>query len=616
MAKRGGRGKKRGQRHLRVVGGTARESRGTSRASQPDSGKERARGAEPASAYEDQPLIQATRAALRSPEPLDLLMHASTLVVALDRHLDARTDPPSGPDDDGDGAYTATGTASPAFPAEEELLESFIGVNCAETTALLILLRTFRPDLAGAIDPALASRRQPMPTWLRHIDEVEIEPRAVRMSDRLGDGENYVISARLAGGHDLSIVMYVDHNMGTIVKDAFPMPYGMEEFLGFSSDQEDFAEIQISDIDLPTVRAVLSDALDTGDYLDIYPELDSETWPLCRPLLDWLLSKLPAGGAVPRSREWSGRELLQLQSRFFASEYGRGLAEGTGPGLLRGIVEFSMQMDTGDPLRWSPVNVEVLLTQWIPTTYLGAPGEVAALPNLLRAFVRFAHAEREIPPELTLETLSSIDRFEPDFQSMMLDDERQGRVLEAISAFMDSPEMRLGELAIEVGGPEALESLDAEPLPDEALDLSMVDDDIRPVVETISGLCDGFADENLDVEFRTGMRRLLRAVAEKKPAVFRRKAKPEGRAAAAAWLVCSANDTVGSYGPMRAKDLMAWFGLKGSASQTARVYREVLWQDTDGIDPWMVPSHILGSPDYLTSTYRERLIAHRDSLGV
>lgn len=45
----------------------------------------------------------------------------------------------------------------------------------------------------------------------------------------------------------------------------------------------------------------------------------------------------------------------------------------------------------------------------------GEPDEYARVPTVLRAFIRYAPAEREVSPTLTLETLEVVDRFEGAF---------------------------------------------------------------------------------------------------------------------------------------------------------------------------------------------------------
>jgi hypothetical protein len=55
----------------------------------------------------------------------------------------------------------------------------------------------------------------------------------------------------------------------------------------------------------------------------------------------------------------------------------------------------------GDPQRWSPVAVEILLADWIPRKITARAEQLSKAPDLLRAFIRFCHAEREIRPALT-----------------------------------------------------------------------------------------------------------------------------------------------------------------------------------------------------------------------
>ena len=51
--------------------------------------------------------------------------------------------------------------------------------------------------------------------------------RAQEMVHVLGDGDNVHLAVRFAGGAELTAVVYIDHNMGTLVKDAFVVPESM-----------------------------------------------------------------------------------------------------------------------------------------------------------------------------------------------------------------------------------------------------------------------------------------------------------------------------------------------------------------------------------------------------
>ena len=45
----------------------------------------------------------------------------------------------------------------------------------------------------------------------------------------LGDGDDYLFGSTLPTGQALSALVYVDHNLGTVVKDAFVVPEPLED---------------------------------------------------------------------------------------------------------------------------------------------------------------------------------------------------------------------------------------------------------------------------------------------------------------------------------------------------------------------------------------------------
>lgn len=78
---------------------------------------------------------------------------------------------------------------------------------------------------------------------------------------------------------------------------------------------------------------------------------------------------------------------------------------------------------TGDPFRWSPVTVEMLLDDWFPRKVLADVTLLSKLPDLLpdlvRGFIRYCHDRQGIRSSLTAETLAAVDRYEPDYQRVI-----------------------------------------------------------------------------------------------------------------------------------------------------------------------------------------------------
>jgi hypothetical protein len=79
-----------------------------------------------------------------------------------------------------------------------------------------------------------------------------------------------------------------------------------------------------------------------------------------------------------------------------------------------------LESGTGDPLRWSATRVERTIGS---TLYLegSIPLEVVLdAPDLLRAFVPFAHAQSGIRDELTSRTLAAIDALRTNYKRKVL----------------------------------------------------------------------------------------------------------------------------------------------------------------------------------------------------
>ena len=219
--------------------------------------------------------------ALYSDDPLDLLMMVSGLMAA--------TEPTPGPDED-----PPTDLAM--------LVETFIGVDVASTTAALHVVAAFTEDdlLAHRIATELRQRRQPMPAWVSGLGSAS-PTGAVVCTHPLGDGANQGIGVRLADGTELVALVYVDSVLGTVAKDGFVMPDTLEsvraQFEGAGPD------VLVPDADPAGVRGSIERALAAGRRT--YPPLESDTWPLARPLVEWMARLLPPPTAAPE--EWDAQ---------------------------------------------------------------------------------------------------------------------------------------------------------------------------------------------------------------------------------------------------------------------------------------------------------------------
>lgn len=569
---------------------------------------------------EDQDLFQGIGSALRSNEPIDLLALVSGLLEVTDPR---RTDPFATEEDD----------ERPSLP---DLVESFLGTQAVETSAVLAAIAALTPDelLATRIKRELGRRRDPLPAWLEALPRSTVEGEVWHLGDPLGDADNYVFGVGLPTGQALTVLFSIDHNLGGLVNDAFLAP---EPVAGLVTAMREQAvtdpDLSVVSVDPALARAAVEQAIEHGSLA--YPPPESETWPMCRPLAEWMLRLLPAGGTAPARPVWTEKQLAALKNDFFASPYGSDLDDQDRRGLLESLLWYGTDYGPGDPLRWSETKVEILLLDWFPRKVLADREYLAQLPDLLLAFIAYAHERSGVRAELTQEVLAATRHFTPTYLEQLRPSgdspaDQLAALLEGYGVEPDGDLFQglLGQLGLTdefesldqqmahyldltVGGRDRLLALTADPLPDEPFAWDGIDDDIRAVVAETLEHGDRCADQLLDVEHRTAMRRFLARAAVNDPAIFRRKSSPIRGAAAVAWVICRANDTAGSYrGTLSVTELMAFFGVKGSVSQRAEPLLKANGADARGFS--YQPD--LGTPDLLVSSTRAELIDRRDRI--
>ena len=106
----------------------------------------------------------------------------------------------------------------------------------------------------------------------------------------------------------------------------------------------------------------------------------------------------------------------ELCDRFFATD---SAAPFTDPSHRELLLEL-FETGSGDPLRWSAARVEQAIGG---TPYIDdhVPLEVALdAPDLLRAFIPFAHVQSGIRDELTSRTLAMVDALRSSYKRAVL----------------------------------------------------------------------------------------------------------------------------------------------------------------------------------------------------
>lgn len=472
----------------------------------------------------------------------------------------------------------------------ETLVQSFIDVDRRETTAILIAWSSMLedPELVQIIERELGRRSHQLPLWLRELDRATVI-RTVRVSDDFGDSENIMLDV-VWPNRSMVFIALVDNNAGGAIKDGFPVDEAFDTVL---DSYAEVPELRVEDVDPAWARAILAKGISYGRSM--FPPLTSDTWPQSRPMLAWLTGLLPLGATLPRPAEPGDPSHQALADEFLESRFGAGFDREADVDALDLIITFAGLYGRADPLGWSPIVVDRLLNDWFPRKAVVDRDVGEAVPDVLEAFIRFAHAKRGVAPQSTEETIRFVDMLRPGF------------ILEHGGLFDldDIDEYMLGILAERVGGPDQLEALDTEPIPDEEFDWSGIEPNVAERVGEVLELVDRFAADRLDEEYRTIARRILAQAAVADPAIFRRKSKPEGGAAAVIWLAGKGSDLFDS---ITVKSLLEWFGLAPgyAVSSRAETIKKAIGYPED---PYTFPTHpYLGGPHMIHSSSRRKII--------
>ncbi|KUI31075.1 hypothetical protein AU195_11620 [Mycobacterium sp. IS-1496] len=344
-------------------------------------------------AAEEVPLLGAVRQALDSGHPLDLLGLASMLILA-----------------------TTSGPVILPPESEEkpagigELVASLIDVEVPETTALLTVLGEMlgEGDALGArCRNAAAARRDAVPGWLAALGRTSVH-RAVRMTHVLGDGDELLLGVRFADGQEMTCVVNIDHLAGSSVGDAFFVPDSVAAVLSVAEAANTDPDTTFDDITVADARAGLHEALERP--LSGLESAESDTWPACRALVQWLGRLMPPGGSSFLVTQWSPEQARDVCTRFLRSPAGAPFRD------LEHRVLLLHCLQDGDPLRWSAARLSRLLESAVAED--AVPSEARLdLPEMMAAFVPFAHAEAGISDELTAESVAAVVEAAEDYRT-------------------------------------------------------------------------------------------------------------------------------------------------------------------------------------------------------
>lgn len=353
---------------------------------------------------DEAPLIDEVRQALDGGRPMELLGLVSMLISAT-------TSP---------RAALLRQADEEKPPSLNELVAAFIELHVPETTALLAIFGELLVDddlLRARVRQAVDARGDSLPGWIADLAQTTVR-RAVRMTHVLGDGDELLLAVRLADGQEMTCAVYIDHLMMSEVKDAFFVPESIDAVLVVAESSNTDPDTSFVDLDLADARATVQKALEQP--LSLLPVQESDSWPGCHALVQWLIPLMPEGGSTVDVSQWDSRCTAEFHQQFFASLVGMPFNDFE----HRELLALCIEEGTGDPFRWSSARLRQLLNGSVVQDDIVSVEVQLDLPELLHAFVPFAHAESAIRQELTAEALAAIDEMADHYRAVVLEEAR------------------------------------------------------------------------------------------------------------------------------------------------------------------------------------------------
>ena len=309
-------------------------------------------------------------------------------------------------------------------------LERSVGpelLACAEKRADAVGLAVLRAlaavagdDLgAGAAADRLAAPGIPEPGWAAAVGRPEFLS-AWAAADPYDDEVGYSLTFRYEGRSPHTLMALYDEGLGGIIKDASVGQFAADVDPRALFERRADDGVRVGDVDGAVAAARIARAIATGDRF-----LDNDWTPDFKEVRALLLARtrllLAAPSAdAPGAPDAKSREAL-------AREF---LADPLAPDLAatRAIVDQCLiarcDDGDGDPLRWSPVVVELFMLDYLPRKAVLSADEARAVPEVLTAWVRFALTRRGLEERWIVETEDTVRELAAEFVSAMGEPER------------------------------------------------------------------------------------------------------------------------------------------------------------------------------------------------
>jgi len=325
------------------------------------------------------------------------------------------------------------------FPGFVDALE---GLGTAPALATLRALGSVgAPDHARRARTAadrLAADGLAEPPWAEGLGLARPTAAALMSEEAFDDGLSVMVEYAGPGCEPHTLGIYIDHNMGGLVKDVFLAGPLTEVRSQFNRHGPNHVGLVIRDLDLAEARARVDAALYMLDHT-YDPPVNEDVRPL-RALVDARLRLLPDGFELPvEYQEVTPEERDALLADFLGSPEGqRWRGDEDAEDVARLAIDFGAGYNYGGPLRWSPVVVEIFMTSWLARKVTRESEFFTRVPHVLRDWVKYAGRRQGVRTAPLREAVAAVKQYRKEMLDAVSDSEAWGPAKSFAVAALDA----------------------------------------------------------------------------------------------------------------------------------------------------------------------------------
>jgi hypothetical protein len=304
------------------------------------------------------------------------------------------------------------------FPGFVDALERLGSARALATLrALAAIAAGEHAGRATAAADRLAVGGAAEPLWAAALGNARSTAAALVADETFDDGASVIVEFRGDGYETHTLGIYIDHNLGGLVKDVFVAGPLDEVRDAFGRRAPDAAGLLITNLELAEARARIEAALYMLDHT-YDPPVNEDVRP-ARAMIDARMRLLPSGFQLPDDdRELTPERRDGLLAAFLAAPEGRRWRRDEyAQDVARLAIDFGADYNHGGPLRWSPVVVEIFMTSWLARKVDREPEFFNRVPDVLTDWVRYAGARRHVPEAALRDAVMAVE----DYREEMLE---------------------------------------------------------------------------------------------------------------------------------------------------------------------------------------------------